>query len=52
MKGKTAGLVFLVVCAILAGLLLTSAINPPTGGFLFALTLASLGILSRAFRKT
>ncbi len=52
MEGKTAGLVFLVVCAILAALLLTSAIDPPTGGILFALSLAALGIVSRAFRKT
>ena len=51
MKGKTAGLLFLAVCVILAVLLLTSAIEPPVSGIVFAVVLAVLGITSRGFMK-
>jgi len=51
MKGKAAGLLFLAVCIILAGLLLTSAITPMVSGTVFALVLVVLGIMSRGFRR-
>ena len=50
MKGKTAGLVFLGVCAILAILLLTSVIRPMASGVVFAAALVILGSLSGGFR--
>jgi hypothetical protein len=50
-KGKTAGYLFLAICAVLAGLLFTSAITPLAGGIVFAAALAVLGILSRGFGR-
>ncbi len=51
MKGKTAGFLLLAVCAILAVLLLTSAITPLVSGIVFAVVLAVLGTVSRGFRR-
>lgn len=51
MQGKTAGLVFLGVCVILAALLLTKTITPIQSGTAFALALVLLGGISGGFRK-
>jgi len=51
MDKKLAGIVFLVVCIILAILLLTKAITAATSGILFAIALAGLGLASRGFRN-
>jgi hypothetical protein len=51
MNGRTAAICLVVVCAILAGLLLESAISPVVAGGGFALALAVLGIVSGGFRK-
>ncbi len=51
MKGRTAVLVFLGVCVILALLLLTGSIRPVLSGAIFAIALGVLGGLSRGFRK-
>lgn len=51
MNGRTAGLVFLGVCVILALLLLTRTIGPVLSGAIFAIALAVLGGLSRGFRR-
>ncbi len=52
MKGKTAGFLFLGICIILATLLLTNTITPLVSGCAFAVALATLGALSRGFKKT
>jgi hypothetical protein len=51
MTGKTAGLVFLGVCVILAALLLARVIGPTASGLAFAVALVVLGGLSQGFRK-
>ncbi len=51
MKGKTAGLLLLAVCVVLAVLLLTSAISVPVSGIAFAVALAVLGTVSQGFRR-
>lgn len=51
MQGKTAGLVFLGVCVILAALLLTKTITPMQSGTVFAIALVLLGGISSGFRK-
>ncbi len=51
MNGRTAGLVFLGVCVILALLLLTRSIRPVLSSAIFAIALVVLGVLSRGFRK-
>jgi len=51
MKGKSAGLWFLGLCAVLAILLLSRLITPMIGGILFAISLGFLGGISRGFRK-
>jgi hypothetical protein len=51
MKGKTAALLLLATCAILAGMLLASAITPWVSGSAFAIALVSLGCVSRGFGK-
>jgi hypothetical protein len=52
MTGKVAGLLFLGICAVLAALLLTSAITRLIGGCIFAISLIVLGGLSHGFRKS
>ncbi len=51
MSGKIAGVVFLLICIILAGLLLTKSITPLVSGSVFAIALVTLGALSGGFRK-
>jgi hypothetical protein len=51
MKGKTAGLLFLAVCIVLAALLLLKVITPLVSGSLFAVALVLLGGLSRGFSR-
>jgi hypothetical protein len=51
MNGKTAGMVFLGVCVILAALLLAKAITPFLSGIAFAIALILLGGFSGGFRK-
>ena len=52
MTRKTAGLVFVGICIVIADLLVTKAITPLVGGILFAITLVVLGLLSGGFRRT
>ena len=49
MKKKSAGLLFLAICIILAILLLTKTISILVSGIIFALALVILGIASRGF---
>lgn len=51
MKNRTAGLLFLGVCIILAILLLTKTITMIVSGAIFAVALVIFGSLSRGFRK-
>jgi hypothetical protein len=51
MSRKIAGLLFLVVCVVLALLLLIGAITPMVSGIVFAISLATLGAASGGFRK-
>ena len=51
MTGKTAGLMFLGVCIVLAFLLLTHAISPVVSGTIFAGSLLLFGSLSSGFRR-
>ena len=51
MDKKLAGIVFFVVCIILAILILTKAITAATSGIVFAAALAGLGLASRGFRN-
>ncbi|HEX7502690.1 MAG TPA: hypothetical protein VF451_04660 [Acidobacteriota bacterium] len=49
MNKKTAGLIFLGICVVLAALLIASAISPILSGIIFAIALVSFGIFSRGF---
>ena len=49
MNKRTAAMIFLVVCLVLALLLLSGAISPLLGGGVFALALVVLGVFSRGF---
>jgi hypothetical protein len=51
MKGSLAGLLFLVVCIVLAALLLAHVIKPVVSGAIFAIALVVFGIVSRGFRR-
>jgi hypothetical protein len=51
MKGKTAGLLFLGICIVLAVLLLGKAITPFVSGCIFAVSLVMLGGFSKGFNK-
>ena len=51
MKGKTAKLVFLTVCIVLAILLFTNTIDTVLSGSIFAASLVVLGALSRGFQR-
>lgn len=51
MSGKNAGLIFLVICILLAILLVNKKITAALSGALFALVLVILGLSSKGFRK-
>lgn len=51
MKGKTAGILFLCICLVLAFLLLTEKITPVISGSIFAVSLVLCGGLSSGFRR-
>lgn len=51
MNKKSASLVFLAVCLMLAILLLTKTITPMVSGSVFAVALVTLGLMSRGFRN-
>jgi uncharacterized membrane protein len=51
MNGRTAGLIFLLICIMLAILLLTKTITSMVSGIIFAIALVMLGGLSKGFRK-
>ena len=51
MKNKTAGILFLGVCVVLAILLLTRTITIITSGIIFAVTLVALGLISQRKAK-
>ncbi len=51
MKNSTAGLSFLVVCAVSAFLLLTRVIKIFFSGIAFVIALVAIGLLSRGVRK-
>ena len=50
MQRRTAILLFLIACLLIAALLLVRAISPLAGGIAFALALVIFGGLSRGFR--
>lgn len=52
MNKKTAGLLFLGICIVLAVLLLLKAIPPLVSGGVFALALLVLGGVSLGFTRT
>jgi hypothetical protein len=52
MKGKTAGYVFLGICVVLAALLLARIITHLISGFVFAVALITLAVLSGKFRRS
>lgn len=49
MKRKTAGILFLAICVVLAILLLTKTISSTVSGSIFALALIVLGVASKRF---
>ena len=49
MKRRTAGLLFLGICATLAILLLAEIVTPLVSGCIFAVALILFGALSRGF---
>jgi hypothetical protein len=51
MTGKTAGMIFISVCILLAILLLTQVISPLVSGIIFASALVLFGGFSKGFRK-
>jgi len=51
MNRKSASLIFLGVCIILAILLLTHSVSSTTSGIIFAISLVVFGILSKGFRS-
>ena len=52
MKGRTASMVFLGFCIVLAALLMLDVIGPTTSGWAFAVALVALGLASKGFRGT
>ena len=52
MKGRTAGMIFLGFCIVLAALLLLHVIGPTTSGAAFAVALVVLGVASKGFKQT
>lgn len=51
MKGRSAGLLFLAVCVVLATLRLLGELSSTASGAIFAVALVVLGVLSGGFRK-
>lgn len=51
MNKKSASLMFLTVCLMLAILLLTKTITPMVSGSVFAVALVTFGLMSRGFRN-
>lgn len=51
MKGRTAGLIILGICTVLALLLVIRSISPLIGGSIFAVSLVLFGGLSSGFRR-
>jgi hypothetical protein len=51
MNRKMATLSFAAICLVLALLLITKTITPLIGGIVFAIALASLGVISVGFTK-
>jgi len=51
LKSKTANIIFLIVCIMLAILLLTKLIDSTLSGIIFAIALVLFGILSRGFKR-
>jgi hypothetical protein len=51
MGRRTAVSVFLVICLLLAALLITRVITPLVSGSVFAISLVTVGISSKGFRK-
>jgi hypothetical protein len=51
MRGKTAGMLFLGICIVLAFLLLTRLITPVISGIVFAIALVLLGGITKGFRR-
>ncbi len=50
MTGRTASFLFLTICVALAFLLFMGVIGGTTSGWIFAVALVGLGLLSRGFR--
>jgi hypothetical protein len=50
MNRKSASLIFLGVCIILAILLLTHSVSSTTSGIIFAIALVLFGVISKGFR--
>ncbi len=51
MNARTAVILLLVVCAVLAGLLLGGTLAPVAAGVVFAMSLVVLGVASGGFKK-
>jgi hypothetical protein len=51
MNRKTAAVLLLAACVVIAALLLAGYITAPISGILFAAALVNFGVLSRGFRK-
>ena len=51
MSGKTAGLIFIVICILLVILLVNKAITSTVSGVLSAIAIVLLGLSSKGFRK-
>jgi hypothetical protein len=51
MNKKTAALLFLGICIVLAVLLIAEIITPIQSGCIFAIALVAFGLLSRGFSK-
>ena len=51
MGGKRAGIIFAILCLVLAILLLMNMLPPLTVGMVFAAALVALGTVSNGFRR-
>ena len=52
MSGRAASFLLLTICVVVALLLFLGWIGPVTSGWVFALSLVVLGVLSRGFRRS
>ncbi len=52
MTGRTASFLLLTICVVLAMLLFTGMIGGVTSGWIVAIALTVLGVLSGGFRRT